>query len=778
MLYACVTQAQFQDPVPLNGVELINQFRMTDLDADGHLDALWSTTSMVNVSWGFGDGSFTRAQELFDEQMIQAVLEHGDMNADGVTDVIIASLSPDSGLVWLPGLGSRSFGPARTIPLDVIGQPTGMQIIELGGNTLPDLFLSGASGCGYVLDLSGPALSTFTLIQGAPGGATMSDIDLDGDLDIVGRNFGGSSAIYFDQVAPLVFQQVPDVFNTAFGTVLAIVQDMDQDGDQDVVAVRNENVAIFLNDTSSGFTPPVYYPHAFSTFNGLTTGDINNDGYPDVIGTGVWPTIAQLLNNGSGGFLTSQTLLQNVATQENAIQVADVDGDGTMDLVHNSLNGPIYWSRGLGGGALDRLRQVVPILHGRAPSVGDLDMDGDLDILLGRVWIEQEPAQVFNRVHDAVVQDWWGIAAGDINGDGLVDLFNSSSPGSGTPFGYALNNGTGFDAPTILFTLNGTATNVESWDPDADGNTDLLVVGFSGTTVLRNTGQGQFTSTTLGNGNLSMLYSIPADVTGDGAGDLVVMGNGNSFTASLSVLAYSASWSFPSIATIGPFQPPVRRVRAADAELDGDIDLLLEHDGILKWALNNGNGTSWTVQSTGIAVLISDFAYAPGDLDGDGLKDVAWIDPAGNALSWARNLGNGTHGPAQLIHQRPDLSGVKLADMDGDGDDDILLIESARTWLIVNDHEVTTSTGAEERHSPMILAYPQPIIAGETLTLVGPWTRSATIELLDACGALVRSVAVQGMDRVQLPTLGLPAGMYVVRASDGRVAPSKVLVMN
>lgn len=776
-LFACAARAQFQDPVPLNGVALIDRFHMADLDADGHLDALWSTSTMVYVTWGYGDGSFTRAQELFDEAGVHTALEAGDLDADGVEDVIVASISVDSGLVWLPGLGSRTYGPARPIPVSIIGYVTAMQVVDLGGDTLPDLFLSGASGCGYVLDLSGQAVPTFTLIPGAPGGATMSDIDLDGDLDIIGRNDGGSSAIYFDQEAPLVFQQVPNVFSAAFGTVRALVLDMDQDGDLDLAAMRNANVSVFLNDTASGFAPPVDYPHAFTTFNGLTTGDINNDGYPDLIGTGAWPTIAQLLNNGSGGLLTSQTLLQDVTTQENAIQVADVDGDGTMDLVHTSLNGPLYWSRGLGGGALDRLRQVVLILNGRAPSVGDVDMDGDLDILLGRVWIEQEPTPVFDRVHDGVVEDWWGIAAGDVNGDGLVDLFNSDSPGSGAPFGYALNNGNGFDAPTTLFTLNGTRSIVEGWDPDADDDTDLLLVSSSGTSVLRNTGQGQFSTTQLGNGNLSMLYSIPADLTGDGAGDLVVMGNGNAFTASLSVLAYNASWSFPSIATFGPFQPPVRRVRAADAELDGDIDLLLEHDGTLKWALNNGNGTSWTVQSTGIATWISDYAYAPGDLDADGFMDVAWIDPTGTALNWARNLGNGTFGPTQVIDQRPDLTGVKVSDLDGDGDCDILLIELLRTWLIVNDHSISTSLEADRPGPAPLGVHPNPVIPGHPITLRRSTAVPGTAHVLNGQGKQVASVYLDGSGQATLPTDNWAPGVYLVRMS-GDGSPSVKLVIS
>jgi|TARA_B110000967_G_C18848331_1_gene543222 hypothetical protein len=123
--------------------------------------------------------------------------------------------------------------------------------------------------------------------------------------------------------------------------------------------------------------------------HGSTAGDIDNDGDIDIVNTNLNGSLTCWMNGG-GGYMTKRTCGNIFAF---AIELADMNGDGFLDIVHgahefedgpNSATGISYNN---GRGRFGRTKRLTEIPEwGVVPelSVTDLDGDGDQDIVLSR----------------------------------------------------------------------------------------------------------------------------------------------------------------------------------------------------------------------------------------------------------------------------------------------------------------------------------------------------------------------------------------------------------
>src|SRR2546427_3161373 len=116
----------------------------------------------------------------------------------------------------------------------------------------------------------------------------------------------------------------------------------------------------------------------------LATGDINGDGFPDIVAASHFGVIQTLLSDGRGGF--TEKLLRREDGYV-AAQLADLNGDGHLDLIlvgYEKAGIEVYFGDGTGNWKLHtRLpeRRPGPIMPGRALVVGDLNHDGHLDLI-------------------------------------------------------------------------------------------------------------------------------------------------------------------------------------------------------------------------------------------------------------------------------------------------------------------------------------------------------------------------------------------------------------
>ena len=324
--------------------------------------------------------------------------------------------------------------------------------------------------------------------RGFPGGVSLADVDNDGDLDLMAT--GGYSPVanptpphYTYRANVLYLNDGKGNFThgdqTAFtadnphsGSTWA---DIDNDGDLDAfVGVQHGRPDIFYRNMGDGRLAREQLGEATTTAGSNFSAswvDIDNDGDLDLVSGG--PTLempAPLLiyRNDGGNFVrVTETPLENGASNGGALLWSDYDNDGDVDLfVANS--------------DIARRSGVTPAAHEGSQLYRN---DG------GWTFVRTEGQAFSDVAHTAV-----GATAGDLDGDGDLDLYISQFAGPDRIF---LNDGVGRFALDSRFTgleHEELSTAAAFGDADGDGDLDLVQVAYGeGVGFWINDGTGGFT---------------------------------------------------------------------------------------------------------------------------------------------------------------------------------------------------------------------------------------------------------------------------------------------
>lgn len=384
---------------------------------------------------------------------------------------------------------------------------------------------------------------------GQPGPVTAWDSRFDSSLGASWLAVPGQLALAGQALPAAVRHELATGQLGAFGIEAA---DLDADGDMDIVTAAESigDLVAWYNDGASppGFTPRVI-DGSYPGVSGVAIADLNADGHLDVVATtgSVNQRISCYLGDGGAEPVWTGSNLETSWSEGWEITTGDIDGDGRLDVLGTNFSqGDIVWWRNDGGTPIGWSRRVVDasFLGAHSARAGDIDGDGRVDILATGTpanqvaWWRNEGGDPLTWTKRTIATGFFGgrsVRLGDIDGDGDLDAVGCNfdarvtwwANGGGTPVVWTAQ---------LITAALGQAHQVHLADLSGDGRLDVLVAGYGADVVAWFENGGGATPIAWTRRNVDTALARPlavaaGDIDGDGALEVLAGSNtGHLFT--------------------------------------------------------------------------------------------------------------------------------------------------------------------------------------------------------------------------------------------------------
>ncbi len=617
----------------------------TDVDRDGHLDLLIRFGNAVLLARGRGNGSFATIERTTLLASIGEMWHVIDFDHDGLIDFVDMY---GGEFRFIRSRGDGTFvesAVARFVPLGS-SQQEEYAVGDFDGDGTIDAFRTAYNlkTDRWVSALLWSASTGVPIQAEAPlpfePRSAFNAVDLEGDgiEELVGTTADDFVVLRIEG-RRLTYDAIPSATAPLYGAQRPVVGDLDDDGRRDLVFSYGTAVAFARRIDATHFAEPLLLRLSGST--SFTLVDIDADRRLDIVATRGHEGLSVIYGGTVGRDNPAPGLLALEFTPQ-ALQLADIDGDGLMDLVANdrqTMTVTIMLADGSGGFRRRSTTRLAPA--GQAISttklvLDDFDGDGRLDIAAGNPR-DREAALVL-----AFGDGSGGFVPQPVSIDADILIGALPTPGMSGASLLVLRGDevlavrvsrTGEVHTTSLFTKPGRA-GVFVCDADGDGVQDLVVASPDIVEVrTRSSGVWDTVSTVRGNGS-DIRAVIAHDVNGDLANDLVLaspngvivhLRNGSSYERSQGFLAWG---SLDDVA-----------VRDVDGDTFPDIAMTTRHNfgdpGTIQIQRNDGLGhfSPYTTSVTG-----APYGDAPafGDIDGDGAIELLVPTFEGAEVHWNR----------------------------------------------------------------------------------------------------------------------------------------------
>jgi FG-GAP-like repeat len=342
-----------------------NRDRAPDIVAGGGV-------SEIGVAFGRGDGSF-RAPISFPVGERVDGIDYGDFNNDGLTDMVIGRLDGGSNqLMLLLGTGDGRFVEGSSFG-GITGNHVKTADFNHDGNL--DVLAVTFDGGGFYTFLGNGDGSfrpgRFTTVPGLafdlwPG---VDDFNHDDIPDVAIADFSDDTLTIFLGIGNGNFQ--PPANYVAEGPQSPITADFNGDGNKDVIVSNtfDSTVGVYLGNGDGTFQSPLTIPSRNALYS--APGDFNRDGKPDFVLGG--QGLKVFIGNGDGTFQPPQ----EIYSEYGPVSVADIDGDGRLDIaVSSNFFGGLAVLRGKGDGTF-RPAILFPTGSAITSDIVLADLNGD-----------------------------------------------------------------------------------------------------------------------------------------------------------------------------------------------------------------------------------------------------------------------------------------------------------------------------------------------------------------------------------------------------------------
>jgi len=417
--------------VNLPGISDRGGLALGDLNGDGIPDLV---SSQAYVAYGIAGGGFQSPISYpiveQDSNYFNVVL--ADLRKNGRLDIVTDdnfgnSVLLNTGLpkdnyeegIWTPVSGGAQCGVAA----------------DFNGDGKPDLAVNTSSGISILLGTGvpdAPFKAGATITVANIGCAVTGDLNGDGIPDLLVPVNGSPNELWTYLGNGNGTYRLTSKTQTPNHGGYVVLADFNHDGKLDF-ATSGNLVALGNGDGTFQKPAPIVSNPPSSGFSNIAAGDINNDGWPDIVLTnseyasGI--NLYVLLNNQQGGFTQAPTTFGQDTVQ--AI-LADLNGDGNLDLVllgSQTTGASIFLGDGTGAFT------AGPVLGGVFGAIGffnmvaDLNGDGipDIEVMGGDTFL------VYLGMGNATYATPFGVGTGADPGNLLVENLHGQSPSAGVP---------------------------------------------------------------------------------------------------------------------------------------------------------------------------------------------------------------------------------------------------------------------------------------------------------------------------------------------------------
>ncbi|HYC77716.1 MAG TPA: FG-GAP-like repeat-containing protein, partial [Planctomycetota bacterium] len=560
--------------------------------------------------------------------------------------------------------------------------------------------------------------------------------DVDGDVDA----FGFGAVALNDGLGRFTRRDEPAL---AFFRLRSLAADVNGDGRDDLVSIDGAVARVHLASAGGGFVPAPTPPAFLSPTTALPTapwslaaGDVDGDGDVD-LAFGVLATAYTSareapvfwINDGLGGFAAPPGPPILAPAPAEHVFLRDFDGDGDLDALFGGGISPTFELYVNVGGGFMWAAAATTVGVANHVDVGDVDGDGTADIVhtashsaaSGVVVLPLGPSGFGAFVHTFglnFLPPFGGIPGQpltpatltcvDVDGDGTDEVVLSGPQGArvhdasaaGVTAAPTLSAGWLNAAPSP-----GAAGSLRCRDLDGDGDRDFLAIAYGDVAVVRNVGGGFAVEDGRVRGDMPPAFSV-ADVDSDGALDVVGLHAGIMAPAGLLVGLGDGDGRL----TTGPRSLLLNnQIQAAsftapfDRDGDGDVDLFgttFLFGGAVLDRVYDGDGSGGFVALAPTPSIASAAALAVCDVDLDGDDDVfvgrrALAGGNGPGTLFVANLSGALAAPALAGGGSWETQDLLVGDFDADGYPDVLEVNGLfHPFNVVPQHSVIHFGGA------------------------------------------------------------------------------------
>ena len=519
---------------------------------------------------------------------------------------------------------------------------------------------------------------------------TSTDLDGDGDLDLVTANFftvevfwNDGSGVFSEPVGIEVNRATrfvttgdlngddrPDLLYTntsddnatfrlnagdgSFGEgvslpvgdypTAAAIDDFNGDGAMDILVLnsRDDNASMFAGNGDGTFAEPLTFPIGSRRPSQMATADLDGDGDLD-LATSNMESVSILHNDGTGNML----LVDNFPARPTQILAEDIDGDGDPEIIFGAREAVVSVLNNANGAFLAAPVTFAVEFAPGLLTICDLDSDGDPELVtaferftsVGILWNRDQGAVALDPVRVDMGPAPHAAAVGDFDNDGFLDV--ATGDGNGRSITVFLNSN-GTMRPRRTVPAGEYLNTIDSGDFDGDGDLDLVTGAMmsSHMQIFLNQGDSAFRRQGRLITGVRPFQVQTAELNGDQFPE-VVSANEGSGTVTVWLNRADGNGTFSGRRDYRVGRQPACS-DAVDLNGDGFNDLVVSNRGSrnISVLLNQGNGLFGA--STEVPVDGAPYYVAGGDINRNGLMDVVVANPSGRSIIILPGRGDGT----------------------------------------------------------------------------------------------------------------------------------------